>query len=75
MYLVMFKDGDALTMEATAYGPFRSYDDAYNFLCELPAPREGGFKFVEGCAFPSRAATRDIEAARDYRDAQAIGVI
>ncbi len=40
-YIVAFKHGDWLNCQTLCFGPFDDFDDAYNFLCQLPAPRFG----------------------------------
>ena len=51
MFIVRFKNHDELEIESRHYGPFSSYDDAYEFLCMLPAPTyslgdSSGYKFI-----------------------------
>lgn len=45
-YIVVFLDGDEPRLNSRYFGPFVSFDMAYDFLCELPAPIPGGHKFV-----------------------------
>lgn len=45
-YIVVFLDGDEPRLNSRYFGPFVSFDVAYDFLCELPTPTTGGHKFV-----------------------------
>lgn len=72
MWVVIFKDGDALNCEALTVGPFVTHDEAYDALENLPAPRTGGHKFVEEtfgkdsdaahCVILAQRRRRDVEA-------------
>lgn len=47
MWIVRFKDAEALNVQEAFFGPFPTHDEAYDFLCELPAPTRGGHKCIE----------------------------
>lgn len=64
MYIVVYKRGEWLNCETQYIGPFESHDAAYDCLCELPAPGEGGVKFTQEVLRPLAA-----EVARDNREA------
>lgn len=71
MWIVKFKDGDALNCEERSIGPFPSHDDAYEYLCGLPAPRPHGHKFVEQLqSQPADIMTDFINEARATRDTE-----
>lgn len=53
MFIVIYKPHGSLNMETRHIGPFKEYDEAYEYLCKLPAigyPPEGirddGFKYI-----------------------------
>lgn len=48
-YIVRFNDGPNLKSDTRSFGPFENWGDAYDFLCELPAPipGENACKYVE----------------------------
>jgi len=37
MYIVIFRQHGQLNLETQHIGPFASFDEAYAYLCELPA--------------------------------------
>jgi hypothetical protein len=45
-------DGSDLKMTERTIGPFPTHEDAYEFLCTLPAPINGGHKFIEPLEMP-----------------------
>lgn len=50
--IVLKADGDELQLQTRHIGPFDSYDAAYAALCELPAPVNGGHKFIQQLEAP-----------------------
>lgn len=62
-YLVIYRPHNQLNCDTQYIGPFESHDDAYDYLCELPAIGQHnpgsvvdnpGVKFVQEIAAPQR---------------------
>jgi len=60
-HVIIFRTGAMAQCEKVIIGPFNSYDDAYDALCELPAPGEGGEKWITELTPPTfPAILRDL---------------
>ena len=60
MHIVIFRENGKLNMETAYIGPFDTFEDAYEYLCELPAigicpeGENPGVKFIHELAKPDR---------------------
>jgi len=58
-WIIVYKaDGDDLNLTTRHVGPFASHDEAYDALCELPAPINGGHKFIQELEQPTGVSRR-----------------
>jgi hypothetical protein len=47
-WVIIWKgSADELNIEQQFIGPFSSHDAAYDYLCTMPAPKEGGHKYIQ----------------------------
>jgi len=69
MFIVIYRPHNTLILETTYYGPFTSWSEADDCLCELPAlgiheepdegPAEAGVKFTQELTSPNTVQCRD----------------
>lgn len=54
MYVIIFREADALQIDRRVIGPFPSHGEAYDALCEMPAPGGDGEKYIVPLEAPPR---------------------
>jgi hypothetical protein len=53
MFCIMYNaHPDNLVMDHQVIGPFSSFEDAYDYMCTLPAPAPGGHKYINEMVKP-----------------------
>lgn len=82
MFIVIYRPHNKLNLETQYHGPFLSHDDAYDFLCGLPAlgiqdqdpeivTPNPGVKFIQSLIAPQRVEPADTPAIAAIRAAYA----
>lgn len=68
-FVIIYREAGAIQIDRRVIGPFEAWGDAYEALCEMPAPGYGGEKYIAPLEAPSAVILSGIGTQPDPRAA------